>query len=60
LPIEVPDLLLPQNALQGGQGRGFAAALRFAYLAHIAYVDVDEIASAVVRRETDVLAGANR
>jgi hypothetical protein len=35
---------LAQIALQGGKGRGLTAARWFAYLAHIDYVKIDEIA----------------
>jgi hypothetical protein len=44
LAIEVPDPFFAQIALQGGKGRGLAAARWFAYLAHIDYVKIDEIA----------------
>ena len=44
LAIEVPDPLLAEIALQGGKSCGLAAARRFAYLAHIHYVEIDEIA----------------
>ena len=44
LPVEVPDLLLAQIALERLERGGLAATRRFAYLAHIDYVEIDEIA----------------
>jgi len=44
-------------ALQGGQGCGFAASWRFAYLAQIDYVEICELAEGG-RRETDALPGS--
>lgn len=44
LSVEVPDPLLAQIALERHERGDLAATRRFAYLAHIDYVEVDEIA----------------
>lgn len=44
LPIEVADLLLPQIALERCERDDLAASGRFPYLAHIGYMEVDEVA----------------
>ncbi|MEM6311635.1 MAG: hypothetical protein AAF754_16485 [Pseudomonadota bacterium] len=44
LPVEVPYLLFAQISLKRLERGGLAATRRFAYLAHIHYVQIDEIA----------------
>lgn len=50
---------LAQMALERLERGGLAATRRFATLAHIDYVEIDEIAREVLRRQTDVRVGAN-
>lgn len=52
-------VIVAQIALERLERGGLAATRRFAYLAHIDYVEIDEIARVEVRRETDDLFGAN-
>ena len=43
LPVEVPDLLLAQIALERRERGGLSATRRFPYLAHIGYIKVNEV-----------------